>query len=80
MCTPVVKGQCLKYLQSAKIAVSSIKFVRMQEDYVEKPSSFHKSEASNGFFCGKDQMSVTVQFYRWGTFQMEENLIIIILY
>lgn len=34
----------------------------MQENEGEQPSSFHKSEASNRFFCGKDQMSITAGF------------------
>lgn len=34
----------------------------MQKDEGEQPSSFHNSEASNGFFCGKDRMTVSAGF------------------
>lgn len=39
--------------------IVNIQFVRMQDDEDEQPSSFHKSEASNMFFSGKDQMSLS---------------------
>lgn len=61
--SPVVKNEGFKKNNNKNCSIIiRVQFVRLQENEVEQPSSFHKSEASNRFFCGKAQMSVSAGF------------------